>query len=333
MSDIRRHLVSDSRVQETAVVDVLNPLSDDPTHAPIRFVPRKCIQTMTGHEGGVAMVRLSSNGDYCLSCGYDRSVRLWNPVKGTLIKTYKGAHSFDVADVAVDPDNSKFVSVGGDRSAFLWDVATGRVIRQFRNHNKRVNCVAYGGESSSVIVTGSYDTLVRCWDARSGSADPIQAMNDAKDSITSVIVDAHVIISASVDGTIRHYDVRDGTLKCDEIRHPVTFLSLSHDAVCLLASCLDNKLRLLDRADGTLLAEFSGHRNCEFRLANAFSPDDSAVISGSEGGMIFVWDVVSKENVARLTGHKSHVFGVAQHPTAKVAVSGSQDGTVKAWSD
>lgn len=40
--------------------------------------------------------------------------RLWNPEKGTLIKTYKG-HSYEVLDLDVISDNSQIVSVGEDK--------------------------------------------------------------------------------------------------------------------------------------------------------------------------------------------------------------------------
>lgn len=42
------------------------------------------------------------------------SSRLWNPEKGTLIKTYKG-HSYEVLDLDVIADNSQIVSVGEDK--------------------------------------------------------------------------------------------------------------------------------------------------------------------------------------------------------------------------
>lgn len=43
---------------------------------------------------------VAGNGNYCLSCGQDKSIKLWNPHKGVLIKTYTG-HGYEVLDVAV----------------------------------------------------------------------------------------------------------------------------------------------------------------------------------------------------------------------------------------
>jgi WD40 repeat protein len=48
----------------------------------------------------------------------DRTLRLWNAVKGLFIKEYRG-HGYEVRDVSVCNDNSKMASVGGDRQVRL----------------------------------------------------------------------------------------------------------------------------------------------------------------------------------------------------------------------
>lgn len=63
-------------------------------------LPSKEAAILKGHEGAVLAVRFNKDGKYCLSCGKDRSLRLWNPHKGIHIKTYNG-HARDVRDVAV----------------------------------------------------------------------------------------------------------------------------------------------------------------------------------------------------------------------------------------
>ena len=46
---------------------------------------------------------------------------------------------------------------------------------------------------------------------------PIQVLEDAKDSVTSVAVQGHEILSGSVDGRLRSYDLRMGMVKVDLI--------------------------------------------------------------------------------------------------------------------
>lgn len=39
------------------------------------------------------------DGNYCLTCGSDKSLKLWNPHKGTALRTYQG-HGYEVLDAA-----------------------------------------------------------------------------------------------------------------------------------------------------------------------------------------------------------------------------------------
>lgn len=40
---------------------------------------------------------LSADGNYMLSCGSDKSLKLWSVSQGTLLKTYSG-HGYEVLD-------------------------------------------------------------------------------------------------------------------------------------------------------------------------------------------------------------------------------------------
>lgn len=74
--------------------------------------PTERVGSLEGHEGAVMAVRFNrkmvatvtanmsnlGDGGYCMTCGKDRLVRLWNPHTQLLIKTYQ-EHSFEVTDV------------------------------------------------------------------------------------------------------------------------------------------------------------------------------------------------------------------------------------------
>lgn len=76
-------------------------------------LPTKEASVLRGHEGGVLAARFNGDGNYCLSCGKDRTIRLWNPHRGIHIKTYK-SHGREVRDVHV---TSYFLSLN---FAFLY---------------------------------------------------------------------------------------------------------------------------------------------------------------------------------------------------------------------
>ncbi|XP_048501975.1 uncharacterized protein LOC104895481 isoform X2 [Beta vulgaris subsp. vulgaris] len=297
-------------------------------------LPTKEASVLRGHEGGVLAARFNGDGNYCLSCGKDRTIRLWNPHRGIHIKTYK-SHGREVRDVHVTSDNSKLISCGGDRQIFYWDVSTGRVLRKFRGHDSEVNAVKFNAYAS-VVVSAGYDRSVRAWDCRSHSAEPIQFMifqiiDTFQDSVMSVCLTDSEIIAGSVDGTVRTFDIRTGRELSDNLGQPVNCISLSNDGNCVLASCLDSTLRLLDRSSGELLQEYKGHVCKSFKLDCCLTNSDAYVTGGSEDGYIFFWDLVDASIVSRFRAHASVVTSVSYHPKDDCMISASVDGTIRVW--
>jgi len=181
------------------------------------------------------------------------------------------------------------------------------------------------------LVTGSYDATVRLWDLKSNSYEPIQILQDAKDSVASVDISTSEIITGSVDGCVRNYDIRRGKLFTDHIGHPITSVNLSRDRNCILASCLDSTLRLLDKSSGELLSAYRGHKNIEYKIDSCFNNNDAVIISGSEDNNVYFWDLVEANLVQTLKGHTGTVCSLSYHLTEPYLLSSSMDGTIKVW--
>lgn len=96
-------------------------------------LPTTVVQELYGHEGPVRAVRFNVNGNYCITCGSDKLLKLWNPYTGTVLSTYTG-HGYEVLDATASNDSSKIASCSSDRTVVLWDVSTGQIVRKFRGH-------------------------------------------------------------------------------------------------------------------------------------------------------------------------------------------------------
>ena len=73
------------------------------------------------------------DGTYCLTCGSDKTVKLWNPHRVVQLKEYAG-HGYEVLDAQSSGDNSQICSGGMDKTVMLFDVATGKSLRKYRGH-------------------------------------------------------------------------------------------------------------------------------------------------------------------------------------------------------
>jgi mitogen-activated protein kinase organizer 1 len=223
-----------------------------------------------------------------------------------------------VLSLTVAADNERFASVGGDRAVFLWDVSTASTIRRFggniHGHTARINCVTFGGDGDSLLISGGFDTTVRIWDTKSNMMKPIQVLDEARDGITSVVVRGPEIIAGSVDGRVRTYDARMGECITDIIGASVTSLSLTRDGKGMLVSSLDSKIRLMDRDNGTCLKTYSdpGWENKELRIQAVVGGKEKYVLAGDEmtasggttaqngEGKVWVWDLLTAKLVSKV---------------------------------
>ncbi|EGG15851.1 WD40 repeat-containing protein [Cavenderia fasciculata] len=298
------------------------------------------------HSAPVLSVRFNYDGQYCMTGSQDRLVRLWNPAKGLRVHTFEG-HGYQVLDVAATRD-SRFLLSCAEKQLYQWDVATGEIIRKFRGHPQTINTIALGGcppnssgtdnqmqqAQDNLLATGSYDKTVKIWDMRSRSSDAIQTMEEAQDSVTSVLFNDqdYELLSSSVDGSIRVYDIRNSKVIIDQLHHPLSSIYITHDGKCLLTCTMNSTISLLEKKTGDVLNEFKGHKNNSYKVNSKTLYDDSLVVSGSEDNQVYLWDIVEGTIFAKLdhsspsSPPNSIISSIDCHPSQRVILSCSTDG-------
>jgi mitogen-activated protein kinase organizer 1 len=299
------------------------------TNTLIKMTDLSTIVTIKCKQQVVRAVRFNIDGTYCLTCGADKKIKLWNPHRQLLLKTY-GGHANEVLEAAGSCDSSHIVSCSADKSVILWDVTTGQPIRRYRGHASSVTCVKFN-EESSMAVSGSVDNTVAFWDIISRRQEPIQVLKDAKDTITSIQVTDHEIMTCSVDSHVRLYDIRVGKMFSDYIGNIITYGSMTHDGQCYVLSCNDGTIKLFDKDSGELLNTFTGHDCKDYMLENAVNEKDSHIISGSATGEILFWDLISSTCTNKLVHNVNKpVVSLSHHPTDNYLLTACDD-EIKLW--
>ncbi|TWW59051.1 WD repeat domain-containing protein 83 [Takifugu flavidus] len=309
-------------------------------------LPNHLLRTIDCQQGAIRAVRFNVDGNYLLSCGSDKSLKLWSVKQGTVLKTYTG-HGYEVLDADSSYDSSQVCSCSSDKTVILWDVGSGNVTRKFRGHAgalcftfptgficlillpQKVNCVQFN-EEASVILSGSIDGTVRCWDTRSRRNDPIQVLDEARDSISSLKVVQHELLTGSVDGRVRRYDLRMGQLHVDFVSSPITCVCFSRDGQCTLSSSLDSTVRLLDKSTGEMLGEYTGHKMNGYKLDCCLSSKDTHVLSCSEDGHVYCWDLVEGSLSLKVPVGKAVVQSLSFHPTETILLT-AMERHVQVW--
>lgn len=291
-------------------------------------LPQHLLRTIDCRQGAVRAVRFNLDGNYFLSCGSDKSLKLWSSSRGTLLKVYSG-HGYEVLDADSSFDNSQICSCSSDKTVILWDVASGQVTRKLRGHAGKVNCVQFN-EEATVMLSGSIDGTVRCWDTRSRRQEPIQILDEARDSVSSLKVAQHELLTGCVDGRVRRYDLRMGQLHVDFISSPITCVCFTQDGQCTLSSSLDSTLRLLDKSSGEMLGEYKGHKMKGYKLDCCLSHKDTHVLSCSEDGHVYFWDLVEGSLSLKLPVGKAVVQSLSFHPSEPRLLT-ALEGRVQLW--
>lgn len=289
------------------------------------------IELPSSHKSAIYVVKFSNDGEHCLSGGQDRTIKLWNPYKKLLINSYNNTHSHDVLDLAITKDNSRIASVGLEKQAFLTDSITGEVLRRFNGHTERINSVCFN-PSESVLITGSYDCTVRIYDMKSHNRESIQTLREARDSISKVFSTNDKIITASVDGSVRTYDIRMGELRVDKFHTALNGLDISLDEKIGLVSGLDDNIRLFDLESGKLIKVYNGlHTSRNYTMTLRFTLEQESFFTTSENNNIVLYDILNRSNI-EFKGHTRITSGLDVHPTNKdVFISAGYDSKIILW--
>ncbi|CAG0914139.1 unnamed protein product [Notodromas monacha] len=283
-----------------------------PTESESEEFKVECKHTLNCKNGAFRSVAWNVDGNYCLTSASDKSVMLWNPHKGKLLQSYVG-HGSEALVARSSGDNGSIASGGADRTVILWDVATAAPLKRWREHAGKINGVCFN-ELSSVVISASADATGAAWDTRSKSKSAIITFGKFGDSATSAVVDEAEVLFGCLDGKVWRFDLRNGKQITDTIGAPVVDAEFSSDSQCVLVSTMDNCIRLFDKVDGKLLAEYVGHVAKDFHVRAMTNFDDSLIVGGSENGKLLFWRTVSSNVVLTLDHPEVSLVNGCAHP-------------------
>lgn len=186
------------------------------------------------------------------------------------------------------------------------------------------------------IVTGSWDSSARIWNAATG-ADELKLAGDdghtafVNSAVFSPDIEGQWVLTSSDDGTAKLWDSKTGKVvktlagHADRVRHA----AFSKNGKQIVTSSSDKTAIIWDVATSKPLVTLKGH---EWSVLFAqFNSEGTQVITASEDNTARIWNVADGNEVAKLAGHTARVTAASFAPTGNRAVTASQDGSVKLW--
>jgi WD40 repeat protein len=258
----------------------------------------KLAGTFAGNTNQVSTVRFSPDGKLLAAACYDGETRIWEVAAREQSSIVGGERRFArpgepaVSGLAFSPDG-KWMATGGS-DGMIRVAKLGGAKRSFKAHEKWVLDLAYAMDGKFIVSAGSYDTVLRVWEAETGKS--VFAFEGHPASLRRVAV--------SPDGKY----VVGATGGCD--------------------SKSGGSLHLWDLTTGKEIRKFVGHDKWAEDVA--FTKDGKRLLSaGHESDRtVRLWDVATGKELKRYEYGVESSPCIAVSPDGVWAASGGFDGII-----
>jgi periodic tryptophan protein 2 len=215
----------------------------------------------------------------------------------------------------------------------VWEWKSETYVIKQQGHHYDVSTCAFSPDGA-YLVTGADDARVKVWTLSNNFCFVTFADHTAPVTATAFLPSGHAVLSASLDGTVRAFDlVRYRNFRTLTTPTPVQFASLAVDPggeiVC--AGSKDTfQVYVWSLRTGRLLDVLAGHEGPVTSLA--FAPNNAPLLaSGSWDKTIRTWDVYAAGSTGDVLLHQHDVLALAWRPDGKQLASSTLDGTIYLW--
>lgn len=284
----------------------------------------------TGHSRGINDVAWSRTAEYIATASDDKTLRLWDSQTGDALVEFKGHNNFVFA-LNFNPQSNLIVSGSFDETVKLWDIRSGDCVATIPAHSDPVTAVDFNRDGTC-IVSGSHDGLIRVWDTATGEClKTIYAEGNPPVSYVKFSPNGKFVLAGTLDSKLRLWQIASKSSTSTSHHNQQHHQSLKQYDI-LSKTNLHHK----SNAGGKCTKTYSGHANSKYCTFSAFCVTNSrreSILSGSEDGQIFLYNLQSRQVTQVMKGHSDAVLAVAAHDRKEILASGGMtiDRTVRFW--
>ncbi|SCZ99353.1 BZ3500_MvSof-1268-A1-R1_Chr3-1g05964 [Microbotryum saponariae] len=258
---------------------------------------------------------------------------LWEMPHFTSVHTLSVSQE-KITSVAVNA-TGEWLAFGASKlgQLLLWEWQSESYVLKQQGHYFDMNTLSFSPDAQTVA-TGGDDGKVKLWNATSGFC--FVTFSDHSSSVSAVefAKQGQVVFSASLDGTVRAYDlIRYRNFRTFTTPSPVQFNSLAVDpsgeVVCAGGTGDGFEIYMWSTQTGKLIDVLAGHEGPVSALS--YSPLGDRLVSASWDKSIRVWDVYGRSSAVEPFALKADALALAFRPDGlEVAVS-TLDGQIIFW--
>jgi len=228
------------------------------------------VHTLRGHKGPIFSLKWNKTGNYLLSGSYDKTTIVWDVSSGTgFIKQQFEDHQAPALDVDWK-DDTTFASCSTDKTVHICRVGAERPLKTYTGHTDEVNAVKWD-PSGNLLASCSDDCTAKVWDVNSDQKKPMYDFKSHQQEIYTVKwaptgpgsknpEKKPLLATASFDGSVRLWNVQDGT--CIQVfsrhRDSVYSVAFSPSGNYLASGSLAGQLYIWNVNEGRHIKSFKG---------------------------------------------------------------------------
>ena len=125
---------------------------------------QKCVLVQEGHSRGVYAASCQVDGSLLATCGLDCIARVWDQRSGKCVLVLEG-HVKQVLGVDFHPQGFQLATGSADHTVRIWDLRKKNCAYIIPAHSALISAVKYQPVHGNYLVTSSYDTTCKLWNA------------------------------------------------------------------------------------------------------------------------------------------------------------------------
>jgi WD40 repeat protein len=264
---------------------------------------------------GAGLVKgMAVQGNIAITVG-DSGIHVWDLVTGQRTGSLIG-HSDRVYRVFLTPDGQKAITTGGNREIFVWDLASRSVTLKISSSVEFAYGEALSPDGRTLLVTGMMGRKVFIYDIVTGKRTGELDGHTGSVYGAAFTPDGRAAITTGQGGEVFVWDISARTMTSVLVGHVGTVfrVAVTPDGKSAITTSADGEVFIWDIATGRRTGALSGHGSITSGTGGsagqagkmeglAISPDGRTVVTSSEVGEVFVWDLATGQRIRSLSGH------------------------------
>ncbi|GAA6013333.1 hypothetical protein JCM10207_000858 [Rhodosporidiobolus poonsookiae] len=316
------------------------------------------VAQLGGHSDSVTSVQWNFDGSMCATGGMDGRVRVWKVRRPSadlpweecgweLAQSLEGPAD-EVNWIDWHPKGNVLLAGGADGTVWVWNLPKGDTMHVLAGHTTAVTCGRFTPDGKKIL-TASEDSTLILWDPRTGSAEWKLTSTDARFALDGGInclainPASTVAILGGFAGGLRAVNLVKGEVlaqmeghEADASVEQVAFNDVAagvggQASVQVIVSVGTDGRVCTWEASGFRLRSTGSHEDAVTSLTFSPLPTAPYFLTGSADKTLKLWDYRTGACLRTLLGNRDIVHAVAVSRDGRVAVSGSEDGSVRTF--